>query len=236
MARTAAIYLAHLNPMTKAHEEIIASLKAEYSVYIFPVRFVRNGKEINTKSFPFSYETRKSMVESCFGSTVNVLPDYTFEAPFIRYLPPLLSPYSWKLRNRIISKISEDKFVSYTGDRAERIALQAYRLNPVRATRLALSASSVKEMMYNQVTETMSTGVQKQMGNEKEGNKATAEVRERPEGKQEFGNRNDTWYDKVPSKVASLMKENWDVVERFALAEDRTIKVMGMKFPRDGFQ
>ena len=68
------------------------------------------------------------MIETVFGSTsgVVVFPDYVFCAPYIKYLPPLVSPYSWFLRNNIIRNISESKFVSYTGDWIERIGLKLY--------------------------------------------------------------------------------------------------------------
>jgi len=199
---TAAIYLAHLNPMTRAHESIISNLKKDYRVYVFPVRFVKDGRELNTKSFPFSYELRKSMVESIFGDSVSVFPDYTFFAPFTKYLPPLLSPRSWELRNQIMGRIEEEKFVSYTGDRAERVMLKVYRLNPLKATRLEISASSVKETMYRQVTE----------------------------------GGDESWSGKVPEPVAGIIKKNWDVVEKFARMEDSTTRVMGMKFPKEGYK
>ncbi len=150
---SAAIYLAHLNPMTRAHESIISTLKRDYRVYVFPVRFIKDGREVNTKSFPFSYELRKSMVESVFGDSVLVLPDYTFYAPFVKYMPPLLSSRSWELRNQIMAQIKEEKFVSYTGDEPERLMLKAYRLNPLKADRLGISASSVKEELYQQAIE-----------------------------------------------------------------------------------
>lgn len=150
---TAAIYLAHLNPMTRAHKSIILALKKDYSVYVFPVRFIKDGREVNTRSFPFSYELRKSMVESVFGDSVAVLPDYTFYAPFAKYMPPLLSSRSWELRNQIIAQIKEEKFVSYTGDKAERLMLKAYRLNPLKADRLEISASSVKKDLYRRAIE-----------------------------------------------------------------------------------
>ncbi len=150
---TAAIYLAHLNPMTRAHESIISTLKRDYNVYVFPVRFVKDGREINTKSFPFSFELRKLMVESVFRDSVTVLPDYTFYAPYARYLPPLLSSRSWELRNQIMSQVKEEKFVSYTGDKAERLMLKVYRLNPLKADRLEISASTVKEELYRQAVE-----------------------------------------------------------------------------------
>lgn len=200
---TAAIYLAHLNPMTKAHESIISTLRQKYSpVYVFPVRFLKDGREVNTKSFPFSYELRSQMVQSVFGDAVTVLPDYTFHAPFAKYLPPLLSSRSWELRSQITAQVKESKFVSYTGDKAERLMLKAYRLNPLKADRLEISASSVKEELYLQAV--------------KDGG--------------------DGWRDKVPGPVADIIKKNWDIVDKFARMEDNTKRVMGMKFPREGYK
>jgi len=199
---TAAIYLAHLNPMTRAHESIISTLKKNYQVYVFPVRFVKDDLEINTKSFPFSYAQRKSMVESVFGSSVSVFPDYTFHAPYAKYLPPLLSPRSWELRNKILTRVQEKKFVSYTGDRAERMMLKAYRLNPLKAERLEISASSVKDELYRQAAE----------------------------------GGDGTWDAKVPDQVVGIIKKNWDTVDKFARIEDSTTKVMGMKFPKEGYK
>jgi hypothetical protein len=202
-ATTAAIYLVHLNPMTTAHESIISLLKKKYRVYIFPVRFVKDGQEVNTKSLPFSYHLRKEMIESVFGDSVVVLPDYTFYAPYRKYLPPLLSPRSWKLRNQIISQINEKRFVSYTGDKAERLMLKAYRLNPLKADRLEISASSIRAKLYSQVVE---------------------------------GESDEEWRRKVPQAVAQLIKKNWNVVDKFARTEDSTTRVMGMKFPKEGYR
>ena len=199
----AAIYLVHLNPMTTTHESIISMLKKKYHVYIFPVRFVKDGQEINTKSLPFSYCLRKEMIESVFGDSVMVLPDYTFYAPYSKYLPPLLSSRSWKLRNQIISQISEKKFVSYTGDKAERLMLKAYRLNPLKADRLEISASSIRAKLYRQVFD---------------------------------GKSDEEWRRKVPEPVAQIIKKNWNIVDKFARMEDSTARVMGMKFPQEGYK
>lgn len=199
---TAALYLAHLNPVTKAHESIISKLQRYYSVYVFPVRFVvKDGREVNTRSFPFSYELRKEMVESVFDN-VRVLPDYTFFAPFAKYMPPLLSSKSWELRNRIVANVKEEKFVSYTGDRAEWLMLRIYRLHPLKADRLEISASSVKDMLY----------------------------------KEALDGRRQGWREMVPEPVVKIIERNWGVVERFAGAEDSTRRVLGMKFPREGYQ
>lgn len=199
----AAIYLVHLNPMTTTHESIISMLKKKYHVYIFPVRFVKDGQEINTKSLPFSYCLRKEMIESVFDDSVMVLPDYTFYAPYRKYLPPLLSSRSWKLRNQIILQISEKKFVSYTGDKAERLMLKAYRLNPLKADRLEISASSIRAKLYSQVVDRKS---------------------------------DEEWRRKVPEPVAQIIKKNWNIVDKFARMEDSTARVMGMKFPQEGYK
>ena len=210
MKRSAAIYLAHLNPLTKAHEDIISFLKKDCKVYVFPVRFLKSDKEINTRSFPFPYIIRKAMIESVFSNdnSVTTLPDYTFFSPFIKYLPPLVSPYSWILRNQIVRNIKEEKFIAYTGDRAEKFALRVYGLHPIREKRLEISSSAVKEMLYRQVIEGKREGIKE----EKE-----------------------KWHDKVPEKVADLIKDNWTIVEKFAKAPDLTLKSMGMKFPKEGF-
>src|SRR5919112_1962818 len=201
-AADAVIYLVHLNPMTTAHESIISMLKKKYHVYIFPVRFVKDGQEINTKSLPFSYHLRKEMIESVFGDSVVVLPDYTFYAPYRKYLPPLLSSWSWKLRNQIISQINEKRFVSYTGDKTERLMLKAYRLNPLKADRLEVSASSIRVKLYSQVV---------------------------------VGKSDEEWRRKVPEPVTQIIKKNWNIVDKFARMEDSTAKVMGMKFPQEGY-
>lgn len=214
MGRTAALYLAHLNPLTKAHESIISSLlQSGYSVYVFPVRFMKGDDddanvekgqkgEVNARSFPFSFEQRKEMVTAVFGDSVNVLPDYAFYAPFAKYMPPLLSPKSWELRNRIVSHVQEDRFVSYTGDKAERLMLKVYRLNPLKADRLKISATSVKDMLYREALE---------------------------------GDRG-TWRELVPPQAVAVIERNWQAVERFAREQDATRRVMGMKFPLEGYK
>lgn len=144
---TVAIYLAHLNPVTKAHVEIIEELKKEGSVKVMPVVFLDNGTEINSKSFPFNFETRKKMLTSVFGDSIEVSSNYTFHAPFFKYFPPLLSPYSWKLRSQILDGIDGD-FFTYTGDKTEGLMLKAYRLKPKVGIRKEVSASSVKNKLY----------------------------------------------------------------------------------------
>ncbi len=147
---TICIYLAHLNPVTNAHVEIIEELKKESDVKVMPVIFRKNDEEVNSRSFPFSFEIRKQMLEAVFGDSIEVSKNYTFHAPFWRYLPPLISPYSWVLRKKILEDISEDYF-SYTGDKAEGLMLKVYRLNPKIGIRKTVSATSVKNKMYDTI-------------------------------------------------------------------------------------
>lgn len=144
-----ALYLAHLNPVTNAHIEIIKELQNRADVVkVMPVVFKNENKEVNSKSFPFSFETRKKMLESVFGDTIVITDDYSFFAPFKKYFPPLLAPKSWELRKQVLKGVNGD-FFSYTGDKAEGIMLRIYRLKPKIGERKALSAASVKEKMYD---------------------------------------------------------------------------------------
>ena len=79
---TTAIYLAHLNPVTNAHVEIIEELKKENNLVVMPVRFLKEENEVNSKSFPFNFEIRKKMLESVFGDSIQVSTNYSFYAPF----------------------------------------------------------------------------------------------------------------------------------------------------------
>ena len=194
-----AIYLAHLNPLTNAHVDIIKELEKTDEVVIMPVRFLVQEKEINSKSFPFSFEVRKKMIESVFGNSVKISSNYTFHAPFKKYFPPLISPKSWSLRKEILNGIQDD-YYTYTGDKAEGLMLKLYRLKPKVGTRRELSASSVKNDMYTAASGTESN-----------------------------------WEKDVPEQVSEIIKDNWDIVTNFATSEDRTMRVAGMKFPKEGY-
>ncbi len=146
---TKAVYLAHLNPLTKAHVEIIKDLQKESErVVVMPVIFLKNGKEVNSSSFPFNFKIRKKMLDSVFGDSITISKNYTFHAPFSRYLPPLLSPSSWLLRRRLSKGLNHDYF-TYTGDKSERIMLKVYGLHPRIGKRKKISASSVKNKLFN---------------------------------------------------------------------------------------
>lgn len=196
---TIAIYLAHLNPVTNAHSEIIKDLTKSDEVVVMPVRFLIDGNEVNSKSFPFTFELRKQMLESVFGDSITVSSNYTFHAPFKKYFPPLVSRGSWELRKEILSEIKGD-YYTYTGDKAEGLMLKIYRLKPKVGQRKKLSATSVKNDMYDSVS----------------------------------GNKND-WEKQVPKSVAEIINKNWNIVEKFASSEDNTMRVLGMKFPREGY-
>jgi len=196
---TIAIYLAHLNPVTNAHSEIIKDLTKSDEVVVMPVRFLIDGNEVNSKSFPFTFELRKQMLESVFGDSITVSSNYTFHSPFKKYFPPLVSRGSWELRKEILSEIEGD-YYTYTGDKAEGLMLKIYRLKPKVGQRKKLSATSVKNDMYDSVS----------------------------------GNKND-WEKQVPKSVAEIINKNWNIVEKFASSEDNTMRVLGMKFPREGY-
>jgi len=144
-----ALYLAHLNPVTNAHVEIIKELKNKADIVkVMPVVFKDEDREINSKSFPFDFKARKKMLESIFGDTIKITDDYAFQAPFKKYLPPLVRRKSWKLRKQILNGV-EGNYFSYTGDKAEGYMLKMYRLKPKIGERKALSATSVKEKLYD---------------------------------------------------------------------------------------
>ena len=144
-----ALYLAHLNPVTNAHVEIISELKKEADIVkVMPVVFRDDDREINSKSFPFNFEIRKKMLISVFGDSIQITDDYAFFSPFKKYLPPLLRRKSWELRKQILRGVEGDYF-SYTGDKAEGYMLKMYRLKPKIGERKSLSASSVKEKLFD---------------------------------------------------------------------------------------
>ena len=195
-----ALYLAHLNPVTNAHIEIISDLKKEADIVkVMPVVFKDEDKEVNSKSFPFNFETRKKMLISVFGDSIQITDDYAFFAPFKKYLPPLLRRRSWKLRKQILQGVEGD-FFSYTGDKAEGYMLKMYRLKPKIGERKSLSAASVKEKLFDAA-----------LGKES------------------------TWKEDVPESVAKIIEEDWKTVEKFANTDDMTRRVVGMKFPKEGW-
>jgi len=195
-----ALYLAHLNPVTNAHVEIISELKKNADIVkVMPVVFKDGDREVNSKSFPFNFETRKKMLVSVFGDSIQITDDYAFFAPFKKYLPPLLAPRSWKLRKQILRGV-EGEFFSYTGDKVEGYMLKCYGLKPKIGERKSLSASSVKEKLYDAVLKEESS-----------------------------------WKEDVPEKIVKIIEDDWDTVEKFAKSEDMTTRVIGMKFPKEGF-
>ena len=197
---TTALYLAHLNPVTNAHVEIIKELKKEADIVkVMPVIFKYDNREINSKSFPFNFETRKKMLESIFGDSIKITDDYAFLAPFKKYLPPLVRRKSWKLRKQILNGVEGDYF-SYTGDKAEGYMLKLYRLKPKIGERKSLSAASVKEKLYDSVLEKKSD-----------------------------------WKEDVPEQIVTIIEEEWETVEKFANQEDQTTRIVGMKFPKEGY-
>jgi len=207
---TIAIFLAHLNPLTLSHEKIIQSLLNDYKVYVFPVRFLKNNEEVTTRSFPFSFETRKQMILESFGYDENifVLENYAFVSPYIRYLSPFSPPFQ-KLRKNIISNLRGSDFITYTGDRAERVLLKIFGFNPILANRQMISSTDVKNLLYRSALSYKTLSGSNHLDLE--------------------------WSNFVSPKVGEIIKKNWNIVERFSNSGDNTIRVCGMKFPKDGF-
>lgn len=197
---TTALYLAHLNPVTKAHVEIIEELKNQARrVKVMPVVFKSDSAELNSRSFPFRFEIRKEMIESVFGDSIDITEDYAFFAPFKQYMPPLLSPKSWEIRKQILHDVKGNYF-SYTGDKTEGYMLKLYRLKPKIGKRKPLSAASVKEKLYD-----AAKGIES------------------------------NWKEEVPESVARIIEQNWDIIKNYADVEDKTTRVAGMKFPKEGW-
>lgn len=212
--KIAAIFLAHINPLTISHETIIKNLLQNYSVHIFPVRFLKNNLEVNTRSFPFSYEIRKQMILESFdfNEDIHVHGDYAFHSPYLQYFPPFVSPAFKRLRSKILINIQENSFITYTGDRAERVLLSIFGFNPVKANRQVISSTNVKNLLYNSVV------------HEDERSSDTG-----------YNQENMRWNDFVSPKVVEVIKRNWDTIRTFSISKDETIRVMGMKFPKNGF-
>ena len=164
-----------------------------------PVRFLMGEKEINSKSFPFNFDTRKKMLENVFGKKITISSNYSFISPFKKYFPPLISRKSWSLRKQILDGIEDDYF-TYTGDKSEGLMLKLYRLKPKIGKRKSISATSVKNEMYDSIS-----------------------------------NNSNEWEKLVPEKVVEIIHDNWDTVKKFAVGEDMTIKIAGMKFPKEGY-
>ena len=195
-----ALYLAHLNPVTNAHIEIIKELKKQADIVkVMPVIFKNDEKEVNSKSFPFNFKSRKKMLISVFGDSIEISEDYSFFAPFKKYLPPLLTPKSWRLRKQILNGVKGEYF-SYTGDKAEGYMLKFYGLKPKIGERKLLSASSVKEKLYDDAL-----------------------------------GKKSSWKDDVPESIVKIIEEEWETVEKFANQEDQTTRIVGMKFPKEGY-
>lgn len=224
MEKIAALYLAHLNPVTNSHERIISQLAKDYHVYVFPVVFLKHGREVNTRTFPFRYELRKKMLQGLFSDqdNIEILPNYKFMSPFIKYLPPIFSPFSWSIRSGLLRDIAEERFISYTGDKAERIALRFYNLHPIKAKRLEISSSDVKGLLYQEALEKLG------MENSTTNLKNDTNNSNHPESLVK------SWQNMVPKNVADIIVDNWKIIEKYAQSKDKTIKIFGMKFPEEG--
>jgi hypothetical protein len=47
--------------------------------------------------------------------------------------------------------------------------------------------------------------------------------------------RESVWKDDVPESVGKIIEENWNEIEKYSKLEDKTRRVLGMKFPIEGW-
>jgi len=204
------MWLAHVNPVTKAHEEIIMEKMQEGDVYVFPVIFrKKDGREVNARSLPFSFEIRREMLRSIFDDKIRVLDVYTFQEPYKGYqgktiagIPIGFSRKAMQLRDNILSCVPEPR-KSYTGNYSEYLLMKKFGLNPERGKRKTIAGTNVRELMYEEALK-----------------QSTEE----------------DWRNLVPASVVEIIEKNWSIVEHFASMEDQTIKRFGMKIPIDGYE
>ena len=78
--------------------------------------------------------------------------------------------------------------------------LKMYRLRPKIGERKALSATSVKEKLYDAAL-----------------------------------GKKTVWKEDVPEEIVKIIDEEWKTVEKFANEEDQTTRIVGMKFPKEGY-
>ena len=78
--------------------------------------------------------------------------------------------------------------------------LKIYRLKPKIGERKSLSATSVKEKLYDAAL----------------GEKSS-------------------WKEDVPESIVGIIEDEWETVKKFANEEDQTTRIVGMKFPKEGY-
>lgn len=204
------MWLAHVNPVTKAHEQIIMEKMEEGEVYVFPVIFrKKDGREVNTKSLPFNFEVRREMLRAVFNDKISILDTYTFHQPFRSYegrtiagIPVKFSEKARRLRDEILSKVPHPR-KSYTGNYSEYLLMKKFGLEPERGKRKEISGTTVRDLMY------------------KEALGLDASI---------------NWRSLVSDGVTAIIEKNWETVEEFAKSNDDTIKRFGMKIPIDGYE
>jgi hypothetical protein len=132
-----------------------------------------------------------------------------------------------------VRDVVEDRFISYTGDKAERIALRFYNLHPIKAKRLEISSSNVKELLYREAleylrkdefTRSLKNGL----------NHSNHNHHKIQNGDQVSESSKESWQKMVPKNVVNIIMENWKIVEKYAQSADKTIKIFGMKIPEEG--
>ena len=148
--------LGHFNPPTLDHLQIFQERLETGELYIFPVRFKKNGHEVNASYFPLTYEERESIIKSVLGDKVKIFPDYTFHAPYMNYVDEVkgeLQPNkkSFELKDIVLSKVPEPR-MAYTGDEGEYKLFTMLGIPTERGERKPVAATHVRELIYKEIT------------------------------------------------------------------------------------
>ena len=47
--------------------------------------------------------------------------------------------------------------------------------------------------------------------------------------------KNSNWKEDVPKEIVKIIEDEWETVEKYSSGEDMTTRVVGMKFPKEGW-
>ena len=87
--------------------------------------------------------------------------------------------------------------------------LKLFGFNPIQANRQVISSTNVKNLLYKSALSFKMLS--------------------------RSNNIDWEWNNYVSPNVSNIIRNNWNVIEHFSNSADKTIRVFGMKFPKDGF-
>lgn len=145
------VFLGWFSPLTVYHYEVIQSLEKKGELLVGPTHFEHDGKEVLTRTRPFSYEERSEMLESVGVDTIS---SYRPTSPYITYLLP-------QRRKKLIDDIREDvpeDSVFFTRDLGEAWLLELVGFDVEYEKRSGLSGTSVRKLIYEEIERGEPTG------------------------------------------------------------------------------